>query len=67
MITAILTIKDGKITDHKDVADIEVWTTQAMGPEVAKVSSTPAFTAKLRGIAEGLLDNFIKDNTRYKD
>lgn len=68
MITAILTIDNGKITDHKDVADIEVWTTQAMGPEVAKVSSTPAFTAKLRGIAKGLLDGFI-DATKplYKD
>jgi hypothetical protein len=67
MITAILTIKNGKISDHKDVADIEVWTTQAMGSEVAKASSTPAFTAKLRGIAEGLLDNFIKDNSMYKE
>ena len=59
MITAILTIENCKITDHKDVADIEVWATQVMGNEVAKVSSTSSFTAKLGGIAEGLLDSFI--------
>ena len=31
MITANLTIKDGKITDHKDEADIMEWAKQAKG------------------------------------
>jgi hypothetical protein len=58
-ITAILTIANDKITDHKDVADIEVWATQAMGSDKAKYSSTPAFQEQLRVTAEGLLDQFI--------
>jgi len=58
-ITANLTIKNDKITDHKDEADIVAWTTQAMGPGAAATSSTPEFKAKLRGMAEKLLDDFI--------
>jgi ketosteroid isomerase-like protein len=59
-VTAILTITNGKITDHKDFADIEVWATQAMGAGVAAISSTPAFKDKLRGMAEQSLDAFIE-------
>lgn len=67
LITANLTIKDGKIIHHKDEADIKEWTEQAMGSLIAMIAWTPLFKRALSSKAEGLLDDFIKDNPTYKD
>lgn len=57
-ITATMTIRDGLITDHRDVFDVWAWSRQALGIPGLLLGWSPPMRKKIRASALASLERF---------